>query len=76
MTIKTTKTRGEDIRAGQFVGYPEKEDGTLRVYRTLRNERDRRGGGGALQIMDRNKNIWWRGYEGYDWLKLVARPQK
>lgn len=70
MTVKTTKVHGEDIRAGQFVAY---DDG---IYRVLRNERDRRGGGGALQIMDRNKNIWWRGYEGYDWLKLVARPQK
>jgi len=70
LTVKTTKVHGEDIRAGQFVAY---DDG---IYRVLRNERDRRGGGGALQIMDRNKNIWWRGYEGYDWLKLVARPQK
>jgi len=70
LTVKTPKVHGEDIRAGQFVAY---DDG---IYRVLRNERDRRGGGGALQIMDRNKNIWWRGYEGYDWLKLVARPQK
>jgi len=70
LTVKTTKVHGEDIRAGQFVAY---DDG---IYRVLRNERDRRGGGGALQIMDRNKNIWWRGYEGYDWLKLVARAQK
>ena len=75
MRVKTTKVHGEDIRAGQSVAYPQK-DGTLRVYRVLRNERDRRAGGGALQIMDSDKNIWWRGYEGRDWLKLVVRPQK
>jgi len=73
MKIKTTKVRGEDIRAGQFVAYDE--DGTMRAYRVLRNDRDRRAGGGALQIMGRDKNIWWRGYEGYDWINLVPRPK-
>ena len=75
MRIKTTKIHGEDIRAGQFVAYPD-DNGTVRVYRVLRNDRDRRGGGGALQIMGSDKSIRWRGYEGYEWIKLVARPQK
>ena len=72
MTVKTTKVHGEDIRAGQFVAYPA-DNGTVRIYRVLRNERDRRAGGGSLQIMGSDKTIWWRGYEGYEWLKLVAR---
>lgn len=75
MRIKTTKVRGEDIRAGQFVAYPQ-DNGTLRVFRVLRNDRDRRAGGGALYIMDSDKNKWWRGYEGYEWINLVPRPKK
>ena len=67
MRVKTTKARGEDIRAGQFLVY---DDGT---YRVLRNDQDRRGGGGVFQLMGRDKRTWWRGYEGYEWLKLVVR---
>jgi len=73
LTVKTTKTRGEDIRAGQFIAI-EVDSGGQRIYRVLRNERDRRGGGGgAIQFMGSDKGIWWRGYQGYDWLELVAR---
>ena len=72
MTVKTTKVHGEDIRAGQFVAYPA-DNGTVRIYRVLRNEHDRRGGGGAIQFMGSDKSIWWRGYQGYDSFKLVAR---
>ena len=64
-----TKMRGEDIKAGQFLSY---KDG---IYRVLRNDRDRRGGGGIFQLMGRDKCTWWRGYEGYEWLKLVTRSK-
>jgi hypothetical protein len=67
LKVKIIKKHGEDIRAGQFLAY---DDG---IYRVLRNDRDRRGGGGVFQLMGRDKRTWWRGYYGYEWLKLVAR---
>tara|TARA_R100001082_G_C4352312_1_gene155139 strand:- start:1244 stop:1453 length:210 start_codon:yes stop_codon:yes gene_type:complete len=69
MKVKTTKVHGEDIRAGQFVSYP---DG---IYRVLRNDRDRRAGGGVFHLMGRDKNTWWRGYEGYDKINLVVKTK-
>lgn len=76
MRIKTTRNaqliHGEDIRAGQFIAL-DLDSGGQRLYRVLRNERDRRGGGGALYIMDSDKGKWWRGYQGYDRLRVVVR---
>ena len=28
---------------------------------------------GVFQLMGRDKRTWWRGYKGYDWLKLIVR---
>ena len=67
MRVKTINMRGEMIQAGQFLAY---SDG---IYRVLRNDRDRRGGGGVFQLMGRDKNTWWRGYEGYEWVKLIKK---
>ena len=67
MRVETINMRGEMIQAGQFLAY---SDG---IYRVLRNDRDRRAGGGVFQLMSRDKRTWWRGYYGYEWLKLVVR---
>ena len=67
MRVRIIKKHGEDIRAGLFLAY---DDG---IYRVLRNARDRRAGGGVFQLMSRDKRTWWRGYNGYEWLKLVVR---
>ena len=72
LIVKTTKIRGEDVRAGQFVAI-DLESGGQRIYRVLRNDHDRRGGSGALQIMDSDKGKWWRGYQCYNSFKVIAR---
>jgi len=74
LTVKTTKIRGEDIRAGQFIAI-DLDSGGQRIYRVLRNDRARRGGHGALQFIDSDNGKWWRGYQHYNSFKVVARAK-
>jgi len=70
MKAKIVRMNGEDIRAGQFVSYP---DG---VYRVLYNDRDQRGGGGIFQLMGRDKRTWTRDYKGIEKIKtLIVGPK-
>ena len=65
--VKVTKMRGEDVKAGQSVGLEDKF-----VYRVLRNDRDRRGGGGALQLYRKGYGWMWRGYQHHNSFNVVT----
>ena len=65
--IKVTRTRGEDVKAGQDVLLEDKQ-----VWRVLRNERGM-GGGGAVQLHRKDAGQMWRGYENWDNFNVVKR---
>jgi translation elongation factor P/translation initiation factor 5A len=65
----TTKVRGEDIRAGQYIVLDNK------AFRILQNDRARHGGDGALKLKCNWSNPW-RGYECRDTFQVVTRLVK
>ena len=65
--IKVTRTRGEDVQAGQDVLLEDKQ-----VWRVLRQERGL-GGGGAVLVHRKDHGKIWRGYENWDNFNVVKR---
>tara|TARA_Y100000593_G_scaffold87076_1_gene166937 strand:- start:1997 stop:2221 length:225 start_codon:yes stop_codon:yes gene_type:complete len=65
--IKVTRTRGEDVQAGQDVLLEDKQ-----VWRVLRQERGY-GGGGAVLVHRKERGKMWRGYENWDNFNVVKR---
>ena len=65
--LALTRTRGENIRAGQDVVLEDKY-----TWRVLRNERGI-GGSGAVELHHRDRGRMWRGYEHWDSFNVVRR---
>jgi hypothetical protein len=65
--VKVTKTRGEDVKAGQDVVLEDKH-----VWRVLRNDHGL-GGGGAVELHRKDHGRMWRGYEHWDRFNVVKR---
>ena len=66
MIATTTKVRGEDIRAGQYIVFDNK------AFRVLQNDRSQNLGDGALKLQCNWSNPW-RGYECRDTFQVVMR---
>ena len=65
--VKVTKTRGEDVKAGEDVVLEDKHK-----WCVLRNERGI-GGGGAVLVHRKDHGKMWRGYEHWNTFNVVKR---